>query len=210
MAGQWHRWSECEPFKSAISECPHKNADYGRHHINREIDPARMPSGDIKLHNLNYPAKSYRPNAQNPRAPCIRQTKQNSDNHECRGVFDIMGRVSRRPKVRRHHSEHQDGQQHRPRSDYNKLLCPIRHQLGTIARSHTKISANKTTAAAAVSQEVFASRVIRRHPCALPLAVVWPTALNARPGGKSHREIIGEMTHIREEAERRLFAAPGG
>jgi hypothetical protein len=80
-----------------------------------------MPSGDIKLQNLNYCAKNHCPNGQNPLAPWVRQTKQDADNQECRGVFDIMGRVSRRPKVRRHHCEHDNGQQRRPRRNQKKL-----------------------------------------------------------------------------------------
>ena len=102
-------------------ECPHKNAEYGRNCVNREIDPARMPSRDIKLHNVNHCAKDHRPNAQNPLAPCIRQTKQEAGDQECRGVLDIMGRVSRGPKVRRHHREHHNGRQRRPRRHQIKL-----------------------------------------------------------------------------------------
>jgi hypothetical protein len=62
--------------ENAASECPDKNAEYGRKRVNREIDPARVPSRDIELQNLNHRAKGQRPDAQNPLTPCIRQTKQ--------------------------------------------------------------------------------------------------------------------------------------
>jgi hypothetical protein len=101
--------------ESAISVCAHKNADYSRNRINREIDPTGLPSGDIELQNLNYCAKDHRPNAQNPLATRVRQTEQDARDHECRGVLDIMGRVSRRPKVRRQYCEYHNGRQRRPR-----------------------------------------------------------------------------------------------
>jgi hypothetical protein len=105
--------------ENAASECPDKNAEYGRKRVNREIDPARVPSRDIELQNLNHRAKGQRPDAPNPLTPCIRQTKQGAGDQECRGVLDVMGRVGRRPKVRRHHCEHHNGRQR----------CPRRHQI---------------------------------------------------------------------------------
>jgi hypothetical protein len=48
------QWSGSALLESADCQCPHKNADYGRDRIHREINPARMPSGDIKLQTLNH------------------------------------------------------------------------------------------------------------------------------------------------------------
>lgn len=62
--------------ESAVPESPYTNAYYGRNRIDREINPARMPTGDIDLENLDYCAEDHYPNAQNPLAPWIRQTKQ--------------------------------------------------------------------------------------------------------------------------------------
>jgi hypothetical protein len=119
--------------ESSASEGPHKNADQSRHRVHYEIDPARMPSRHIKLENLNYRAKDHSPNAQNPLASLVGQAKQNADDQERRGVFDIMGRVRGGPEAGGHDGEHYNG----------RCRCPCRHQTKLPCHRHRLFAAHE-------------------------------------------------------------------
>lgn len=162
--------------KCAASECPHKNAEYGRKRVNREIDPTRMPSGDVKLQNFDYCAEAHRPNAQNPLAPCIRQTKQDAGDQECRGVLDVMWRVGRRSKVWRHHCKHHNGRQGRPRRHQIKLSRHFRCLFAAQA-ARTMPVMNVTTAAnlSHVPGPISIAAVICRNLAALATPHYSPT-----------------------------------